>query len=392
MTTTITRYRSYDAVVVGARVAGAATSMLLAQRGLRVLAVERARAGSDTLSTLALMRSGVLQLSRWGLLPRLVSAGTPAVRRTTFHYGDECLPIEIKPRDGVDALYAPRRTVLDPLLVEGALDSGAEVHHGIRLVDVTTAPGGRVNGVVLEDPRRGRSHVHAGIVIGADGRDSLVARLVGAETLRSGEHAAGNVFGFWSGLEPDGYHWYYRPGVSAGVIPTNDGATIVFASMPGERFGKDIRFALAEGHRQVLREASPELAESLAGAKRLGSLHGFGGMPGFLRRSRGPGWALVGDAGYFKDPITAHGITDALRDAELLARAVAAGTESALAGYEAQRDALSKGLFEVTDQIASFQWHLSAVKHLHLTLSKEMNRDVDALLALDGSDVVRQTA
>src|SRR3954447_8102767 len=106
---------SWDVVVVGARVAGAATAMLLARAGLRVLCVDRSRYGSDTLSTHALMRGGVIQLDRWGLLPALEAAGTPAVRRTVFHYGDESYGVSIRPSGGVDALFAPRRTVIDTL-------------------------------------------------------------------------------------------------------------------------------------------------------------------------------------------------------------------------------------------------------------------------------------
>ena len=101
-----------------------------------------------------------------------------------------------------------------------------------------------------------------------------------------------------------------------------------------------------------------------------------------MRACQGPGWALVGDAGYFKDPLTAHGITDAFRDAELLARAVACGSDRALESYEAERDALSRGLFDVTDAIASFTWDLEEVQRLHMTLSQEMNRDVQALLSI----------
>src|SRR5262245_23530275 len=108
----------YDAVIVGARCAGAATAMLLARAGMDVLLVEQGLRGTDTLSTHALMRAGVLQLFRWGLLDAIKAAGTPPIETTTFHYGDEALDIRIKPRDGVDALYAPRRTVLDPLLAD----------------------------------------------------------------------------------------------------------------------------------------------------------------------------------------------------------------------------------------------------------------------------------
>jgi 2-polyprenyl-6-methoxyphenol hydroxylase-like FAD-dependent oxidoreductase len=376
--------REYDVVVVGARCAGAATAMLLARRGLRVLAVDRSPYGSDTLSTLALMRAGVLQLRRWGVLGVLEAAGTPPVRTTSFHYGEEEVEIQIKPRDGVDALYAPRRTLLDARLVDAAADAGARVVHGVRLVDLLRSDDGRVTGVALEDGARRAVRVAAGTVIGADGTRSTVARLAGAETYRVGRHAAAVVYGYFGGLDGGGYHWHYGRGVSVGVIPTNDGLSLVFASMPPARFHDEIRGDLAAGHRRLLAECSPALADAMTGARRVETFHGYAGNPGFMRRPYGPGWALVGDAGYFKDPITAHGITDALRDAELLARAVATGDPRALAEYHATRDALAVGLFEVTDEIASFQWDLPTAKDLHLRLSREMNREVEALVRLHG--------
>jgi flavin-dependent dehydrogenase len=134
----------------------------------------------------------------------------------------------------------------------------------------------------------------------------------------------------------------------------------------------------------VVAECAPELADELAGKTPSERFRGFPGHPGLMRRSHGPGWALVGDAGYFKDPITAHGISDALRDAELLARAVGRGSDSALAEYESTRDELSLRLFEITDAIAGFGWDLDRLKPLHLDLSKTMNHEVEALLGLDG--------
>src|SRR4029453_12858161 len=116
--------------------AGAATAMLLARRGLRVLAVDRGAYGTDTLSTHALMRAGVLQLARWGLLDRIEAAGTPRVRRTVFHYPDDVVDIPINPAADVPALFAPRRTVLDRVLVDAAADAGADVRHRVRLVDL----------------------------------------------------------------------------------------------------------------------------------------------------------------------------------------------------------------------------------------------------------------
>jgi 2-polyprenyl-6-methoxyphenol hydroxylase-like FAD-dependent oxidoreductase len=362
--------------------------MLLARRGLRVLAVESSRHGSDTLSTHALMRGGVLQLDRWGLLGRIEAAGTPAVRETSFHYGDEVVAVPIKPRDGVPALYAPRRSVLDALLADAAREAGAEVLHGSRVVDLVRSPGGRVEGAVIEHATSGTLRVQAGIVIGADGVTSTVARLAGAQAYRTGRHATAVVYGHWSGLAVDGYHWHYRPGVSTGVIPTNGGLTCVFAAMPARRFREEARFDLDAGYHRVMGECSPELAAAVSRGRRTGRLRGFAGQVGFFRQSWGPGWALVGDAAYFKDPLTAHGITDALRDAELLAGAVAAGSERALAEYQEARDGLSERLFGVTDTIASFEWDLPAVKQMHLALSEEMKREVDALVHLHRESAV----
>ena len=121
---------AYDVVVVGGRVAGASTAMLLARAGARVALVDRTAYGSDTLSTHGLMRSGVLQLFRWGLLDDVVAAGTPPIRRTLFRYADgESALVSIRPSAGVDALYAPRRYLLDRILVDAAAKAGVDVRH-----------------------------------------------------------------------------------------------------------------------------------------------------------------------------------------------------------------------------------------------------------------------
>jgi flavin-dependent dehydrogenase len=373
----------YDAVVVGARCAGAATAMLLAREGLSVLLVDGARHGTDTLSTLALMRAGVLQLHRWGLLAKVRGAGTPAITRTSFIYGDETITVPIKPRDGVDALFAPRRWLIDPLLADAAADAGAEVVYGSRLIDLERAADGRVVGATIEQRGAAVRRVRANIVIGADGRRSTVARLVEAATYREGRHACGVIYTFWPGLENDRSRWFYRPGVSAGSIPTNNGDACVFAATPQARFQAEIRTDLKAGYHRVLAECAAELADEVAHKEPSEPLRSFPGQPGVIRQSYGPGWALVGDAGYFKDPITAHGITDALRDAELLARAVIRGTDRALAEYQSTRDELSSKLFEITDTIAGFEWDLESLKPLHLDLSKTMNGEVEALLGLD---------
>jgi flavin-dependent dehydrogenase len=370
----------YDAVIVGARCAGAATALQMARRGMRVLALDKGEYGSDTLSTHALMRGGVMQLQRWGVLDRIVAAGTPPVRTTTFHYGDESVRLDIRPGHGVDALYAPRRTLLDAVLVDAASDAGAEVRHRTALTDLLRDGGGRVRGVGLCDAEGKRLEIEADLVVGADGAGSVVARLVEAPLQRLGLHATAVIYGYWPGLEPDGYHWYYEQGRGAGVIPTNDGRHCVFVGgAPGNLrlLVRDPEAAMIAG----LAAFSPALAEQAARQRPDRRPWSFVGRKGFLRRPYGPGWALVGDAGYFKDPLTAHGITDALRDAELLAEAAAEGGAAAFVRYGATRDALSLALFEVTDAIASLAWDLDELRALHQTLNRAMKTEVEAMAA-----------
>jgi flavin-dependent dehydrogenase len=383
MTTGSSRSPDYDVVIVGARCAGAATAMLLARRRLRVLAVDRGRYGSDTVSTHALMRAGVLQLSRWGVLDAIKAAGTPVIRSTSFHYGDEVVEVQIKPQNDVDGLYAPRRTVIDRLLVDAGRRAGAEIAFETKLVDLVRTGNGRVCGVRLRDGHERERQVSADLVIGADGARSTVARLVNAGCYRTGRHATGVIFTYWSDTGLDGYHWYYATGVSAGAIPTNGGHTCVFASVPQSRFHEALRLGADAGYRQLLRECGSDLAAIVERSERVERYHGFAGEVGFFRQSFGPGWALVGDAGYFKDPLTAHGITDALIDAELLAQAAAAGTEVALAGYQSARDKLAVALFDVTDAVASFEWDLPKVQQLHRALSDEMKKESLAVTQFD---------
>jgi menaquinone-9 beta-reductase len=250
----------YDAVVVGARAAGAATAMLLARAGLSVLAVERGLYGSDTLSTHALMRAGVLQLARWGLLPTIEGERTPRVGRTVFHYEDEVLDIPIQPRGLVPALFAPRRTVLDRVLADAAFEAGADLRYRVRLADLVRGASGRVEGVMLADEDGALRTVRAGIVIGADGVRSAVASLVNAPVTRRGRWGSATVYGYWSGLDVDGYHWYWGAGTAAGAIPTNGGEVLVFASMSGRRFAAEVPHGLPETYRRVLAECAPDLS------------------------------------------------------------------------------------------------------------------------------------
>ena len=369
----------YDVVVVGARCAGAATALLLARAGHRVLLVDRGRYGTDTLSTHALMRGAVVQLHRWSLLPAVIATGTTPVRQATFFYGDEQVSVPIAPRDGVEALYAPRRYILDRLLVDAAAAAGADIVYGARIKGLQRSETGRVNGVVLEDQSGELHRVAARVVVGADGMRSTVARLVGAAAYRVGRHASATLYGHWGGLDVDGYGWYFARGLSAAAIPTNAGQVCVSLSVPGPAFARLFSHQSNVAFSELLSQVAPSLAGQVARAGHA-RLFGFPGQAGFFRQAHGPGWALVGDAGYFKDPLTAHGITDALRDAELLARAIDAASDEAFVHYQEQRDAASQELFDTTDAIASFAWNLTDVRVLHEALARAMSREVKLLV------------
>jgi flavin-dependent dehydrogenase len=370
-----------DAIVVGARCAGAATAMLLARGGARVVLVDKGAYGTDMLSTHALMRGAVLQLDRWGVLPEIVASGTPAIRSTTFCYAENDATVPIEPKYGVSALYAPRRTLLDRVLVDAAFKSGVDIRYGVRVDGVKVDNRGRAVGISAVEGGRQRD-LEADIVIGADGLHSTIARHVGAAQIAGGRHATGVLYGYWEGLSADEYRWWFKPGVSMGSIPTNDGATCVFVSVPSARFRHEVRGNAATAYTRLIRQISPSFAERLCDSVRVEPVRGFAGQRGFIRHGSGPGWALVGDAGYFKDPSTAHGITDAFRDAELLARAVLRGTTAALAEYDATRLDLSRMLFQVTDEIASLAWTDAEVQSLHRAFSAEMSRELRALATL----------
>jgi 2-polyprenyl-6-methoxyphenol hydroxylase-like FAD-dependent oxidoreductase len=390
--------RSWDVIIIGGRVAGASTALLLARAGVRVLVVERARRGSDTVSTHALMRGGVLQLHRWGVLDRVAATGAPPIRRVTFHYGRDSMPVTLKPYAGVDALYAPRRTVLDALLVGAAEEAGARFGFGLAMTDVARDRAGRVVGAVVRDQLGATWTERAGLVVGADGRSSLVATQVGAPTVVAGGHAAAYVYGYWPAADLDGYHWYYGDGLSAGVIPTNDGLACVFAAGPAAVLAARMRHSRPlDAARELLVRIDCRLTDLTRGAP-LGPVRFFRGLPARLRRPHGPGWALVGDAGWWKDPLSTYGITDAFRDAELVARAVVAGAASdhamriALCRYQAERDRLALPMHPIVDRLASHQWDLAQVQQLLRGLSSVMADDVESIRAFDSVGVSAPTA
>jgi 2-polyprenyl-6-methoxyphenol hydroxylase-like FAD-dependent oxidoreductase len=379
----------YDVVIVGGRVAGASTALLLARAGARVALVERGRRGSDTVSTHGLMRAGVLQLSRWGLLDRLVAAGTPPISRTLFHYPDaDPVQVSIRPSPGVAALYAPRRTVLDRILVDAAEEAGAHVFHQTAVTTLLHSSDRRVQGVDAHDHRGSRLRLDAALTVGADGLRSLVAQQVGASMLRQGRTASAVLYRYVHGLASAGYEWAYGEGSAAGLLPTNDGATCVFVGTTPARMRQLRRSGSERAFTTLLEAAAPALVDRVLGSSGWTSLRGWGGIPGHVRQSWGRGWALVGDAGYFKDPITTHGMSDGLRDAELLADRVleaiggAVREEVALGAYQATRERLSRQLFAATEEVAGYRWDLARARELLRSVSSAMSDEVDHLQSL----------
>jgi 2-polyprenyl-6-methoxyphenol hydroxylase-like FAD-dependent oxidoreductase len=372
----------YDAVIVGARCAGAATAFLLAQAGAKVLLIDRQDYGTDTMSTHALMRTGVLQLHRWGLLNAVMEEGTPEVRTTTFHYGTEQIAVAMKEEHGLSYLCAPRRTVLDRILVDAARAAGADVRHNVSLSDLHFGADNRVVGASLRNAAGHEIVVSCDIVIGADGRQSTVAKLVHAEILSESKSASGCVYGYFEGLERDGFHWHFAVDAAASIMPTNASHHCVVASVADAAFSETFRGEVEAGFFRVLARNSPQLHADVRNARLVGRFRGFPGSRGYFRQAHGPGWALVGDAGYFKDPLTAHGITDALRDAELLVRAACDARPQAFDSYQDTRDVLSRRLFDITDDIASFRWTIDEVKTLHSQLSTAMRAETHHMAGL----------
>jgi len=348
----------YDVIVVGARVAGAATAMLLARHGLRVLVVDRVSFPSDTISSHQLQVPGVVLLQRWGLLGRLVAAGTPPTRRVRFDAGAGLvLDGQFPAYEGVDALYSPRRTLLDSILVEAAREAGAEVRENFRVTQVT-ASDGRVTGI------RGRARggpavtETASLVIGADGKRSLVAGAVGARRYRERPVRSFASYSYWSGVPLSGGELYQRPGRAVAVFPTNDGLTMVYVAAPMTEFAS--ARADLEGHYLRTLDLCDDLGERVRSGSRAERLRTTPDQPNTFRCSHGPGWALAGDAGVVMDSISAQGMTNALRDAGYLSAAVVAGLggsrplAGALHDHQRRRDRAIRGMYDFTLGLAAF--------------------------------------
>lgn len=357
----------FDVLIVGARVAGAATAMRLAASGARVLLIDRAPRLDDTLSTHALMRPAVRLLARWGLIAPLLRAGTPVVREVAFHYGPRAITIPIRPDNDMPGLFAPRRTVLDKLLLEAATETGADVRFSTGFLGCYRNAAGRVTGARLLQADGSEAEISADLLIGADGRQSVVAQAVGSLQARTAPDRTVVHYSYVPGIMNRGYRWFFAPGMSAGAIPTNHGAHCVFAACPREHAKVHFGSGGKPGTVSILDAFDSELAEHVRTTEPLGKMHRFLGADGHIRQRTGNGWALVGDAACFKDPATAHGITDAFLDAEALAQSyIETGTVD---DYCRIRDAAVKPVFEATQEIAAFGWDYPRLVHLHETMN-----------------------
>jgi flavin-dependent dehydrogenase len=368
----------HDVVVVGARVAGAATAMLLARSGLDVVVVDRAAFPSDTLSTHAIARGGVVQLARWGLLDAVVASGAPKIRRVEFHLpGGETDERAVKERHGLDYLVAPRRHVLDALLQQAAVDAGAQLRTGVAVHGVVTDDVGRVTGVTVTDGATGDNGVRtigAGLVIGADGVHSRIARAVDAAVIDERPSDGAGQYTYVTGFAPDAFEFHVTDGLFAGVFPTHGGEANLWVCSPA-----DVSVLSGRGDERIakflelLATAAPSLAERVRSAEITAPVRGAARYPNHVRQAFGPGWALVGDAGYHRDPVTGHGITDAFRDAELLATNV-----DDLAVYAEERDRALAPIFDLTCRLGAYP-PVDEFVALQKQLSVLLEREADAL-------------
>jgi 2-polyprenyl-6-methoxyphenol hydroxylase-like FAD-dependent oxidoreductase len=345
----------YDAIVVGARCAGAPTAMLLAEQGHRVLVVDRASFPSDTLSTLVIHATGSAALRRWGLLDDVVATGCPPLDTYTFDFGPVVISGTPHPCDGSSTAYAPRRTVLDKILVDAAARAGAEVRERFSVDDLLLEDGAVVG--LRGHDGSGRPVVErARVVIGADGWSSRVARVVRPEQYGDKPMLENAFYTFWSGLDVDSFTTTIRGDRAFAAIPTNDDLTLLLVGFPF----RDAGAFKADVERSYLTalEREPQFADRVRRAHREARFAG-GGVPNFFRKPYGPGWVLVGDAGYTRDPVTAQGISDAFRDAEGCAAAlheVFAGRrtfDDAMSDHHHARDQRVRPIFEFTTQLAT---------------------------------------
>jgi flavin-dependent dehydrogenase len=332
--------------------------MLLARKGYRVLLVDRATFPSDTISTHVVHPLAVASLSRWGLKDRLVATKCPPVDTYAFDFG----PFTIEGAPGTKdfpVAYCPRRMVLDKLLLDAAAEAGSEIHESFT-ADEVLVEDGRVIGIHGSGQSGQSVKEYARIVIGADGRNSIVAETVRPERYNERPPLLAIYYAYWSGLPMQcRFETYIRPHRGFAAATTHDGLTMIVGGFPLAEFTAGIKRDI-EGSFQKIIDLVPAFAERVRSAKRETRLAGAV-TPNFFCKPFGPGWALVGDAGYLKDPITAQGILDAFRDAERCATAIDEALsgrrafDTAMGDYQHDRDAVGLPMYDFTYMLAALE-------------------------------------
>src|SRR5215471_4061904 len=345
----------YDVIVVGARCAGSPVGMLLARNGHKVLVVDKATFPSDTLSTHLIHPPGIAALKRWGLLNRLTATGCLPIDTYRFDFGPFALSGSPGTKDSPVA-YGPRRTVLDKILVDAASEAGAEVREAFTVEEILME-GDRVVGLRGHDKGGKSVSERARVVVGADGRHSFVANRVKPEATNERAPMLAGYYSYWSGLPTEGrFEAYALPGRSYAAWPTNDGLTLVVGGWPMSEFEANKKDH--ERHWLDMIDQVPSFAQRLRAGRREDRFYGTN-VPNYFRKPYGPGWALVGDAGYNRDFITAMGIMDAFLSAEQCAQALDrswSGVEpydASMAAYQQDRDRRVTPIFHFTCQLAT---------------------------------------
>jgi flavin-dependent dehydrogenase len=341
----------HDVIVVGARCAGAATALLLAGAGHRVLLVDQAGFPSETMSTRYIHQPGVARLARWGVLPSVLDAGCPAITHLSHCVDGVTIAGALPAFGAIDFAIAPRRQVLDGLLASEAQAMGAEFRPRTKAVALLWRDE-RVAGVAVRGPDGATRSEPARVVIGADGMRSTVARLARAAVTVDDGRRTFVHYSQWR-LGDRAVRLVESSGRYLGMIPTDDDVCLLATYAPQAEFGQ-ARTEATAFHRGIIASLAPDLDERLRDAERVGTLIGSGDQRNFFRQAAGPGWALVGDAGHHKDSITARGITDAFAQAELLSEILAgrcesdAAVDTALAEYARRRDTMLLESYQAT--------------------------------------------
>ena len=341
----------YDVLIVGARVAGSSLALLLARRGLAVLMVDRDRFPSGTISTHFMAPPAVALLSRLGVLEDVLAAGFRRIIRLRSWFEDLAFEGPVGPA-GAFAL-APRRDVLDAVLIEHAVLAGAVFAERTR-VEALIEEGGRVAGAVLQTLGGARHEVRARAVVGADGKASSVAAWVGARAYREVRGRRPVYYGYFRGVEPlpeTTYELWFGGDQIAYMFPMRpDEDCLAVEAQPEdfEAFRADPRGEFARRVRRL-----PTMGRRFEGAELEGKLLGVRSVDNQFRTPFGPGWVLTGDAGYLRDPSTGLGIGDALSQSVLLAGALGRWAEGeawevAMAEFHEQRDAAMLPGYEST--------------------------------------------